>query len=100
MIVSNPPIPSSGRGDDNPILINDPRFSPAGVLAPKSKGDLAFIMHDLSWLAVCTGPPDCVFHEDDVRVRMCHAAPGFEHHSETVHADAENGHVMERFSCG
>ena len=38
-------------GDDNPILINDPRFSPAGVLAPKSKADMAFIMHSLSWLA-------------------------------------------------
>ena len=39
------------RGDDNPLLINDPRFAPAGVLAPKSKADLAFIMHSLSWLA-------------------------------------------------
>ena len=35
----------------NPLLINDPRFAPAGVLAPKSKADLAFIMHSLSWLA-------------------------------------------------
>ena len=33
------------------MLINDPRFAPAGVLAPKSKADLAFIMHSLSWLA-------------------------------------------------
>ena len=40
-----------GGGDDNPVLINDPRFSPAGVLAPKSKADLAFIMHSLAWLA-------------------------------------------------
>ena len=32
-------------------MINDPRFSPAGVLAPKSKADLAFIMHSLAWLA-------------------------------------------------
>ena len=39
------------EGDDNPVLINDPRFSPAGVLAPKSKADLAFIMHSLAWLA-------------------------------------------------
>lgn len=38
-------------GDENPLLINDPRFSPAGVLAPKSKADMAFIMHALSWLA-------------------------------------------------
>jgi type I restriction enzyme M protein len=38
-------------GDDNPLLINDPRFAPAGVLAPKGKADLAFIMHSLSWLA-------------------------------------------------
>src|SRR5690606_25578658 len=39
-------------GDANPLLINDPRFAPAGVLAPKSKADLAFTMHILSWLAV------------------------------------------------
>lgn len=50
-IVSNPPYSIRWEGDDNPILINDPRFSPAGVLAPKSKADLAFIMHALSWLA-------------------------------------------------
>ena len=50
-IVSNPPYSIKWEGDDNPILINDPRFSPAGVLAPKSKADLAFIMHSLSWLA-------------------------------------------------
>ena len=40
------------RGDANPLLINDPRYSPAGVLAPKSKADLAFTLHILSWLAV------------------------------------------------
>ena len=50
-IVSNPPYSIKWKGDSNPILINDPRFSPAGVLAPKSKADLAFIMHSLSWLA-------------------------------------------------
>ena len=50
-IVSNPPYSINWEGDDNPILINDARFSPAGVLAPKSKADLAFIMHSLSWLA-------------------------------------------------
>ena len=50
-IVSNPPYSIKWGGDGNPILINDPRFSPAGVLAPKSKADLAFIMHSLSWLA-------------------------------------------------
>ena len=50
-IVSNPPYSIKWAGADNPILINDPRFSPAGVLAPKSKADLAFIMHSLSWLA-------------------------------------------------
>lgn len=38
-------------GDANPVLINDERFSPAGVLAPKSKADLAFVMHCLSWLS-------------------------------------------------
>lgn len=38
-------------GDDNPVLINDPRFSPASVLAPRAKADLAFVMHSLSWLA-------------------------------------------------
>lgn len=50
-IVSNPPYSIKWEGDANPILINDPRFSPAGVLAPKSKADLAFVMHSLSWLA-------------------------------------------------
>jgi len=50
-IVSNPPYSIKWNGDSNPLLINDPRFSPAGVLAPKSKADLAFIMHSLSWLA-------------------------------------------------
>jgi type I restriction enzyme M protein len=50
-IVSNPPYSTKWAGDDNPLLINDPRFSPAGVLAPKSKSDLAFTMHMLSWLA-------------------------------------------------
>ncbi len=51
VIVSNPPYSIKWPGSDNPVLINDPRFSPAGVLAPKSKADLAFIMHSLSWLA-------------------------------------------------
>ena len=51
LIVSNPPYSIKWAGDDNPLLINDPRFAPAGVLAPKSKADLAFIMHTLSWLA-------------------------------------------------
>ena len=51
LIVSNPPYSIKWVGDDNPLLINDPRFAPAGVLAPKSKADLAFIMHSLSWLA-------------------------------------------------
>jgi len=50
-IVSNPPYSIKWEGDDNPILINDPRFAPAGVLAPKSKADLAFVMHMLSWLS-------------------------------------------------
>lgn len=49
-IVSNPPYSIKWAGDSNPVLINDPRFSPAGVLAPKSKADLAFTMHILSWL--------------------------------------------------
>ena len=51
VIVSNPPYSIKWEGDDNPLLINDPRFAPAGVLAPKSKADLAFIMHSLLWLA-------------------------------------------------
>lgn len=51
-IVSNPPYSTKWRGADDPTLINDPRFSPAGILAPKSKADLAFTMHILSWLAV------------------------------------------------
>jgi type I restriction enzyme M protein len=51
-IVSNPPYSIRWAGDANPLLINDPRFAPAGVLAPKGKADLAFTMHMLSWLAV------------------------------------------------
>jgi type I restriction enzyme M protein len=51
-IVSNPPYSTRWEGDSNPILINDERFAPAGVLAPKSRADLAFTMHMLSWLAV------------------------------------------------
>src|SRR3954452_18946978 len=51
-IVSNPPYSIKWDGDANPLLINDPRFAAAGVLAPKSKADLAFTMHMLSWLAV------------------------------------------------
>ncbi len=50
-IVSNPPYSIKWDGDANPIMINDPRFSPAGVLAPKSRADLAFTMHMLSWLS-------------------------------------------------
>ncbi|MFT4326047.1 MAG: type I restriction-modification system subunit M [Candidatus Woesearchaeota archaeon] len=50
-IVSNPPYSIKWDGDNNPLMINDPRFSPAGVLAPKSKADLAFTMHMLSWLS-------------------------------------------------
>jgi type I restriction enzyme M protein len=50
-IVTNPPYSVKWDGDANPLLINDPRFTPAGVLAPKSKADLAFVMHCLSWLA-------------------------------------------------
>ncbi|HJQ09061.1 MAG TPA: type I restriction-modification system subunit M [Candidatus Saccharimonadales bacterium] len=50
-IVSNPPYSIHWAGDSDPLLINDPRYSPAGVLAPKSKADLAFTMHMLSWLA-------------------------------------------------
>ena len=51
LIVSNPPYSIKWAGDDDSTLINDERFSPAGVLAPKSKADLAFVMHSLSWLA-------------------------------------------------
>jgi len=50
-IVSNPPYSTKWEGKDNPLLINDPRFLPAGVLAPKSKADLAFTMHMLAWLS-------------------------------------------------
>lgn len=50
-IVSNPPYSIKWDGDSNPTLINDPRFSPAGVLAPRSKADLAFTMHMLGWLS-------------------------------------------------
>ena len=51
LIVSNPPYSIKWAGDENPLLINDPRYAPAGILAPKSKADFAFIMHSVSWLA-------------------------------------------------
>ncbi len=51
LIVSNPPYSIKWAGDEDATLINDPRFAPAGVLAPKAKADMAFIMHSLSWLA-------------------------------------------------
>ena len=51
LILSNFPYSIRWQGDDNPILINDERFSPAGVLAPKSKADMAFVMHIISWLS-------------------------------------------------
>ena len=50
-IVSNPPYAVPWAGDSDVTLINDPRFAPAGVLAPKSKADFAFTMHMLSWLS-------------------------------------------------
>ena len=50
-IVSNPPYSVKWIGSDDPTLINDDRFAPAGVLAPKSKADMAFVMHALSYLS-------------------------------------------------
>lgn len=50
-IVSNPPYSINWIGSDDPTLINDERFAPAGVLAPKSKADFAFILHSLSYLS-------------------------------------------------
>lgn len=50
-IVSNPPYSIRWEGKKNPLLINDERYSPAGILAPESKADLAFTMHMLSWLS-------------------------------------------------
>jgi type I restriction enzyme M protein len=51
-IVSNPPYSIKWDGDSNPLLLNDERFEGPGVLAPKSKADLAFTLHILKWLAV------------------------------------------------
>ncbi len=50
-IVSNPPYSVNWIGDDDPTLMNDDRFAPAGVLAPKSKADFAFVLHALSYLS-------------------------------------------------
>lgn len=50
-IVSNPPYSVKWVGDEDPTLINDERFAPAGVLAPKSKADFAFVLHALSYLS-------------------------------------------------
>ena len=50
-IVSNPPYSVKWIGSDDPTLINDERFAPAGVLAPKSKADFAFVLHALNYLS-------------------------------------------------
>ncbi|WP_273992223.1 type I restriction-modification system subunit M [Vibrio parahaemolyticus] len=50
-IVSNPPYSVKWLGSDDPTLINDDRFAPAGVLAPKSKADFAFVLHALNYLS-------------------------------------------------
>ena len=50
-IVSNPPYSVNWVGSDNPTLIDDDRFAPAGVLAPKSKADFAFVLHSLHYLS-------------------------------------------------
>lgn len=50
-IVSNPPYSVNWVGSDDPTLINDDRFAPAGVLAPKSKADFAFVLHSLNYLS-------------------------------------------------
>ncbi len=50
-IVSNPPYSVNWVGSDDPTLINDDRFAPAGVLAPRSKADFAFVLHSLSYLS-------------------------------------------------
>lgn len=50
-IVSNPPYSVKWKGSDDPTLINDERFAPAGVLAPKSKADFAFVLHALHYLS-------------------------------------------------
>jgi type I restriction enzyme M protein len=50
-IVSNPPYSIKWIGNEDPTLINDDRFAPAGVLAPKGKADFAFVLHALSYLS-------------------------------------------------
>ncbi len=50
-IVSNPPYSINWIGNDDPTLINDERFAPAGILAPKSKADFAFVLHSLNYLS-------------------------------------------------
>ena len=50
-IVSNPPYSIKWIGSDDPTLINDDRFAPAGILAPKSKADFAFVLHSLNYLS-------------------------------------------------
>ncbi len=50
-IVSNPPYSSHWPGKNDATLIDDPRYSPAGVLAPCAYADFAFTMHILAWLS-------------------------------------------------
>ena len=50
-IVCNPPYSMRWVGEDDPTLINDDRFSAAGVLPPSSQADYAFILHALNYLS-------------------------------------------------
>jgi type I restriction enzyme M protein len=104
-IVSNPPYSINWEGDSNPLLINDQRFAPAGVLAPKSKADLAFTMHGNSrvpWRLVPRrrrAEDSQVPHRQQLR-RRCHPAsvrPLLRHHDRDVHPCPQE--VQERQCC-
>ncbi len=61
VIISNPPYSIKWKGNDDPTLINDDRFAPAGVLPPKSKADFAFILHCLNYLSAKGRAAICAF---------------------------------------
>lgn len=50
-IVANPPFSAKWKGDTDPVLAQDDRFSQYGRLAPKSAADYAFVTHMLYHLA-------------------------------------------------
>ena len=50
-VIANPPFSAEWKGEDDPQLAHDDRFSQYGRLAPKKKADYAFVTHMLYHLS-------------------------------------------------